>query len=283
MSDRSLCMRHSSRVFNCQPLSEFQGLIISMLHVDPTQLHLNNWAFVRAFEVLCSFLSLEPGLGVFFYHFQWKGAGKGSWLSLNKLRGKGWLKLYDSLYKHFKSDFFKVASTEKEFPFFLETNRHPKCPLFRQREPTILSNIEYANLVLEGQVLVDLLTFSPQLKSTKLVELGDDPKKLAEYMRTTTLGMFKEEVQRRVQVKGAAGPIFKLGQKGTEKTVKGKSARSPKGRPTESTIASQTSTGTIALNIPVFLLEEEYLDAEEIPLASLKRRKLTGGSGPRFQ
>lgn len=30
---------------------------------------------------------------------------------------------------------------------------------------------------------MDLLTFSPQLKLTKLVELRDDPKRLVEYMR----------------------------------------------------------------------------------------------------
>ena len=76
--------------------------------------------------------------------------GKGSWLSLNSLWGKEWLKLYDSSYKYFKSGFFKVASIDKEFLFFLGANRHPRYPLFWQREPTILPKIDYVNLDSKG-------------------------------------------------------------------------------------------------------------------------------------
>lgn len=46
---------------------------------------------------------------------------------------------------------------------------------------------------------------------------------------------------------------------------------------TESTVASQTSKGSTALDIPTFLLEEEYLDIEDISLVLQKRRRLTGG------
>ena len=89
---------------------EFQSLVLTMLNVASTQLHLNSWAFVRAFEMLSTFLGREAITGVFFSFFQSKGVSKGSWVSLNGLPRKKLLKAFDSLYKNFKVGYFKVAS-----------------------------------------------------------------------------------------------------------------------------------------------------------------------------
>ena len=75
-----------------------------------------------------------------------------------------------------------MASIEKKFPFSLHANAYPRYPMFWKCEPTVLSKINYMNLDLKGQVLVDVLSFSPHLKLAKLVELGDDLEKLTEYM-----------------------------------------------------------------------------------------------------
>ena len=88
------------------------------------------------------------------------------------------MKLYNTSYKHFNSGFFKVASAE-EFPFFLEASGHLRYHLFWEHEQTIFSKIDYESLGLEGQVLVDLLTFFLRLKMAKFVEFNDDPEKLA--------------------------------------------------------------------------------------------------------
>ena len=143
-----------------------------MLHATPTQLHLNSWVLSGRLRCFATSSIWNQIWGVFFSHFKWKRAGKGGWLSLNNIRGKGWLKLFDNSYKHFKSSFFKVSSTEDKFPFFLNDKVHPRFPLFWQRGLTVLPKIDCATLDPEGQVLVDLLSFSPQLKSVKLIELG---------------------------------------------------------------------------------------------------------------
>ena len=48
---------------------EFQCSVLARLNVTPTQLHPNNWAFVKAFEVLSSFLGWQASTGVFFSFF----------------------------------------------------------------------------------------------------------------------------------------------------------------------------------------------------------------------
>ena len=47
--------------------------------------------------------------------------------------------------------------------------------------------MEYGSPDLEDQALEDAFTFSPQLESTKLLELGEDPQALAKYMGTLSL------------------------------------------------------------------------------------------------
>ncbi|RDX96311.1 hypothetical protein CR513_21027, partial [Mucuna pruriens] len=45
------------------PFTHFEQVVLRVLNVAPTQLHPNNWAFVRAFELLCEDLGQAPSLG----------------------------------------------------------------------------------------------------------------------------------------------------------------------------------------------------------------------------
>ncbi|BAT82093.1 hypothetical protein VIGAN_03205000 [Vigna angularis var. angularis] len=51
------------------PVSDFQMGVLRKLNVAPTQLHLNDWAFMQAFSAVCTGLALYLTLGAFLYFF----------------------------------------------------------------------------------------------------------------------------------------------------------------------------------------------------------------------
>jgi hypothetical protein len=59
------------------PFTEFELALLNALNVAPTQLHPNGWAFVKAFELVCLGLDLEPRLGVFFHFYHIKSLSPG--------------------------------------------------------------------------------------------------------------------------------------------------------------------------------------------------------------
>lgn len=69
------------------PLSDFECDVLKHLHLAPTQLHPNGWAFVRSFAIVCRCLGLDVNLGQFMYFFQAKIGKKVGWVSLNSSAG----------------------------------------------------------------------------------------------------------------------------------------------------------------------------------------------------
>ena len=63
------------------------------LNIALTQLHLNSWAFVKAFEVLCKGLEVVSTTIVFFYFVECRLSKRSSWFSLNSVRGRNLLSL----------------------------------------------------------------------------------------------------------------------------------------------------------------------------------------------
>lgn len=49
------------------PFSIFLEKVLKALNVSPTQFLPNNWAFVRAFEILCSGLYITLTVGIFLF------------------------------------------------------------------------------------------------------------------------------------------------------------------------------------------------------------------------
>lgn len=84
------------------PLSDFECEVLNHLHLTPTQLHPNGWAFVRSFAIVCRALGLDVSLGRFMYFFQAKVRKKVGWVSLNNSLGMGILTVYTTSYKDFK-------------------------------------------------------------------------------------------------------------------------------------------------------------------------------------
>ncbi|RDX77761.1 hypothetical protein CR513_42058, partial [Mucuna pruriens] len=51
------------------PFTNFEQAVLRALNIALTQLHPNNWAFVRAFELLSEDMGREPSLSVYFWFF----------------------------------------------------------------------------------------------------------------------------------------------------------------------------------------------------------------------
>jgi hypothetical protein len=65
------------------PLTSFEGTVLRVLNVAPSQLQPNSWAFVKAFELICHGLGLEPSVGVFFSFYQVKSLTPGKLVSIS--------------------------------------------------------------------------------------------------------------------------------------------------------------------------------------------------------
>jgi len=91
------------------PFTGFERALLTKINMDPTQLHSNSWAFVRAFVILCNHFGHTPSVDVFFYFFEAKNPGKRLWLSFNGVAGRVLLTLFQQSYKGFRKKFFKVC------------------------------------------------------------------------------------------------------------------------------------------------------------------------------
>jgi len=49
------------------PLTGFERALLTEINVASDQLHPNDWAFVRAFTILCNHLKFTPSMDVFLY------------------------------------------------------------------------------------------------------------------------------------------------------------------------------------------------------------------------
>ncbi|MED6223089.1 hypothetical protein PIB30_070615 [Stylosanthes scabra] len=76
--------------------------VLRQINFAPSQIHLNSWGFMRAFEILMEYLEEKPSIEVFFHLFQAKGVDRGMW----------------------------VRSSEKSFPFYLDNHLAEKFPLY---------------------------------------------------------------------------------------------------------------------------------------------------------
>lgn len=114
--------------------SDFEGEILSLMNVAPIQLHPNSWAFLRAFQILCKSLKIEPTVNKFMYFYQLKMGVKVGWASLNAYKFRIFFLLYSQSWKNFKSNFFQVhpnlASRDLKELFFKKDERTPKFPFY---------------------------------------------------------------------------------------------------------------------------------------------------------
>jgi len=75
-------MCHFSQLHVRLPLDDFTMGVLRELNVAPTQLHPNNWAYMKAFHVLCQSLYLQPSPRAFLYFYDTRPHQPTTWLSL---------------------------------------------------------------------------------------------------------------------------------------------------------------------------------------------------------
>jgi len=107
--------------------------------VVPSQLHPNNWAMVRAFEILCLFFNIQPIVPVFLFFFQMKLTSKIDWVLLKNMSKK--LFEFDSnIFRRFKDRFFKVVVNGLPLMFNKDGESH--FPFYWQFNPTRLKSFD---------------------------------------------------------------------------------------------------------------------------------------------
>jgi len=70
------------------PFSEFERELLTEINVAPAQLHLNSWAFIKAFNILCGYFGQPPSVDIFLHFFEVKKQGKSLWVSLSGIAGR---------------------------------------------------------------------------------------------------------------------------------------------------------------------------------------------------
>lgn len=112
------------------PFSEFQMGVLRELNVCPTQLHPNGWAFMQAFTILYTGLLLTPTPASFLYFFCALPHPNKSWVSLAPVKDKQLFTSFNSSYKDFKTNFFKIAIQEPDHSQFYFDDGRPKFPFY---------------------------------------------------------------------------------------------------------------------------------------------------------
>jgi len=96
------------------PFSGFKRELLTEINVAPAQLHPNNWAFVKAFGILCGYFGQPPLVDIFLHFFEVKKHGKSLWVSFNSITGRVILSVFQQSYKGWKGKFFKVCFSKHD-------------------------------------------------------------------------------------------------------------------------------------------------------------------------
>jgi len=54
------------------PLFDFECCLLTKINQTLSQLHPNSWTFLKAFQILCTHLSIRPSVNTFMYFYQLK-------------------------------------------------------------------------------------------------------------------------------------------------------------------------------------------------------------------
>jgi len=143
------------------PFDDLCSDVLRFLNIAPTQLHPNGWAYLRAFQFVCSALAITPTIPLFFTHYSTRPSNKVGWLSLISQSRNCLFKPYSSSYKHFKDTFVKIAFGEvgREYIFDGEV---PRFPLYWTRSPVCVAPWSRSGLSAEDTSTLAVLDSLPR-------------------------------------------------------------------------------------------------------------------------
>ncbi|MED6197903.1 hypothetical protein PIB30_061204 [Stylosanthes scabra] len=108
------------------PFSDFQRDVMTRCRVTVSQLHLNGWGFVLAFERVCLHYGFRPTIKLFFYiydvHFP---PGNYGYISFRARQGRRLFDSYEDSIQEFKWHYFKVLAASGKRAFWLNHENKP--------------------------------------------------------------------------------------------------------------------------------------------------------------
>ncbi|MED6119785.1 hypothetical protein PIB30_014833 [Stylosanthes scabra] len=103
------------------PFSDFQRDVMTRCRVAVSQLHLNGWGFILAFEKVCLHYGFRPTIRLFFYiydvHFSPGGYG---YISFRARQGRRLFDSYEESIQEFKWHYFKILAAPGKRAFWLD-------------------------------------------------------------------------------------------------------------------------------------------------------------------
>jgi len=165
-------MCHFSQLHVRLPLDDFTMGVLRALNVAPTQLHLNSWAYLQAFRILCQSLYLEPTPYAFLYFYDTTPRRPATFFSLISRPNISRLDAFSQSFKHFKDGYFKVVVKEGGKAYFLNADGSPKFPLSWTNNPSRYKDMGMDELsVGDKEVVETLLKFVDKLPTKGLVRV----------------------------------------------------------------------------------------------------------------
>ena len=130
------------------PFTRFERELLIELDIAPAQLHPNNWAFVRAYQILCAHLGHPSSVDVFLYLFEAKDPSGRLWVSLNGIAGRSILNIFQQSYKDWKGKFVRVCCNDRDpslldgFPLYWVNKRKKESSFRKGREPEKMGELD---------------------------------------------------------------------------------------------------------------------------------------------
>ncbi|PNY05504.1 hypothetical protein L195_g001956 [Trifolium pratense] len=223
------------------PFTCFEDTVLRILNVAPTQLHPNSWAFIKAFELVCLGLNLEPRLGVFFSFYYVKSLSPGKMVSLSSLPNRGLFVLFASHFKSYHDSFFRVRHGPPLARLMYDNNRNRLFPFYWTTDPRAIKGVDYAHLTDFEKETVAFLNSFGRLDIKDLLSRETKVESLRRYLRRMTtideeewLSYLAKSTEKQANPEPFVDPALQLllgdqdGNKGKRKRTKGESHRPPK-------------------------------------------------------
>ncbi|MCH79616.1 zinc finger protein [Trifolium medium] len=180
------------RTFNLWfPFTGFEDTVLRILNIAPSQLHPNSWTFVKAFEIVCMGLGVEPRLGVFFSFYQVKSLTPGKMVSLSSLPNKGLFTLFASNFKNYQDTFFRMRHGPQLPTLMYDGEGGRLFPFYWTSDPSVVKGVHDAHLTAFERETITFLDSFCRLDTKDLLQRETNVDSIVEYlkrMRTVSEG-----------------------------------------------------------------------------------------------
>ena len=160
------------------PFSRFERELLTELNAAPAQLYPNNWAFVKAFDILFGFLGCAPSVDIFLHFFEVKRQRNNLWVTLSNFPGRVLLTPFQHSFTGWKGKFFKVCCSN------LVPSALDSFPLYWVRETRALKSRPLKRLPLNDQEVCRILAGAGGFDAAALISLEYNAEALEKYICT---------------------------------------------------------------------------------------------------